>query len=189
MSCNVVRLGKSFYLLMVAMNISLVVTPIVCFVISKQLPAFKRSSFSLKTMGVHLGPIRMAGGGSENSKMENIYTVMGESPAVLQACIQQERGEAWADDLSALILFSLGFDSASLHELAAAASSKGATVFYADCYGIIGYSTKEGRNVELMVHAPHCPSPCRDASRMHLYSRYFPQSHLHSRPRSHTHAA
>ena len=161
---------------MFVVNISLVVTPTVCFVLAKQLPAFKGSSFSLKTnvaVDVHLlGPIRMAGGGGENSRMESIYTVMGESPAALQACIQQERGDAWADDLSTLILFSLGFDSASLHDLAAAASSKGATVFYADCYGIIGYSTKEGRNLELMVYAPHCPSPSRDGSlRMYLCSR------------------
>jgi hypothetical protein len=150
--------------------ISLFVTPTVCFLVSKQLPLIKRSDISLKTSlggDQMLGPIRMAGGGVETTRMESIYTVMGESPAALQACIQQERGDSWPEDLSTLILFSLGFDSGSLHDLAAAAASKGATVFYADCYGIIGYSIKEGRNLELMVmlisrlfHA-RCPSHCQ----------------------------
>jgi hypothetical protein len=99
-------------------------------------------------------PIRMAGGEPDTASMKNIYSVLCDSPAELQTYIKQENGEGWADGLGALILFSLGFEASTLQDIAAAASSKGAVVLYADCYGIIGYSPKSGRNIELMARTP-----------------------------------
>lgn len=49
----------------------------------------------------------------------------------------------------AVLLLSLGLEPASLVPVARAAPV-GTPVLWADCYGILGYSTPEGRNIELM---------------------------------------
>ena len=97
------------------------------------------------------GPMRMAGGAVDTSQMDSIYSVLCESPTDLQALIERERGEGWADGLGTMILFSLGIDQTTLQDIARFAASKGAVVLYADCYGIIGFSPKSGHNVELMA--------------------------------------
>lgn len=50
---------------------------------------------------------------------------------------------------SVLVLFSLDLDPEALVPVARQAS-RGVTVYLADCYGILGYSVRERRNLELM---------------------------------------
>ncbi len=58
-------------------------------------------------------------------------------------------GEAAARGGGAVVLFALGLEPASLLPFAAAVD-RGTSVFLADSYGILGYSAKEGRNLERM---------------------------------------
>ena len=146
--------------------------PCTSFVLPSKFSFLRKVEMKVQTAARHLDgcvPIRMAGGGSESCKMEKLYSVLCDTPSELHACIQQERGEEWAKDLGTLILFSLGFDSSMLKDIAAEASSRGAVVFFADCYGILGYSSKEGRNIELLVlyKHPHKP-PCEIYLRLAL---------------------
>lgn len=58
-------------------------------------------------------------------------------------------GEAVADGPDAVVLFALGLEPPSLVPFAGSVAGD-APVLLADCYGILGFSADEGRNIELM---------------------------------------
>jgi hypothetical protein len=76
--------------------------------------------------------------------MTRVRTQLCNDAGELLAALEPENAGC-----DAVVLLSLGLEPASLVPVARAAPS-GTPVLWADCYGILGHSTAEGRNVELM---------------------------------------
>jgi hypothetical protein len=58
-------------------------------------------------------------------------------------------GPAFPADIKAIVLFFLNLEPATLVEFGKGAAAQ-TCVFCADCYGILGFSAEEGRNVKRM---------------------------------------
>ena len=63
--------------------------------------------------------------------------------------LQSALGPKLDSNCDLVVLFSLGFDPSSFVPFARTVAS-GTPVFLADCYGILGFSAEDGRNIELM---------------------------------------
>lgn len=77
--------------------------------------------------------------------MAPIQTRLYANPAELQVFI----GSSMTSDCAAVVLFGLGFGPSAFVPFAANFGTK-TPVFLADCYGILGFSAAENRNIELM---------------------------------------